>query len=281
VSRVTSSAVIVNWAQSEQSARVMPGRAALLWSLLFATAVAAETRPGYERLSREQLVSALAAAPVGAPFTAKDLSDQDLSGLDFRGANLSASVFNGSQLSGAKLDSCNLTVSFFEGAKLPKASLAGAMMFSVQMAGAVLTEANLSGARLIGDLRKADVSGANLTKMNGAADMRNQSMGLMRTNLVNATARGTDFSDSDFSRADFSFTDFTGAKFLRTKLVRVEMSGATLTHADLSGADLRDAVLIDADLSNANLTNADLTGAELRGVRGLDSAIRTGTRGLP
>ena len=132
--------------------------------LVSAVAAAADDWPGYERLSREQLVSRLSESKEAAPaLTAKNLSEQNLAGVDFRGANLSASVFNRAQLEGAKFDRCNLTVSFLEGATLPNASFKGAMMFSVQMAGATLTGANLSGARLIGDLRKVDLSRATLT----------------------------------------------------------------------------------------------------------------------
>jgi len=42
--------------------------------------------------------------------------------------------------------------------------------------------------------------------------MKNQSMGLMRVNIVNAKAVGADMTDSDFSRADLSFSDFTDAR---------------------------------------------------------------------
>src|SRR5687767_3555656 len=168
----------------------------ILLGVLSCTAVLAEEWAGYEKLSREQLVTRISEArDAPAALTSKNLSEQDLSGVDFRGANLSASVLNRAQLTGAKLDKCNLTVSFLEGAKLSKASLTNAMLFSVQMAGAILTEANLSGARLIGDLRRADLSHATLTRMNAAADMRNQSMGLMRTNIVNAKAVNADFSE--------------------------------------------------------------------------------------
>ena len=85
---------------------------------------AAADWPDHERLTRDQVVAALAAAP-GAPvsFYAKNLSDLDLSGIDFKGANLSAAVLNGSNLTGANLSRSNLTVSFAEGANLTNANL--------------------------------------------------------------------------------------------------------------------------------------------------------------
>ena len=53
------------------------------------------------------------------------------------------------------------------------------------------------------------MSHAKLVQMNAAADMKNQSMGLMRTSIVNAKVISADMTDSDFSRADLSFSDFT------------------------------------------------------------------------
>ena len=104
--------------------------------------------------------------------------------------------------------------------------LKGVNLSDLDLTGIDFHGADLSGARLIGDLHKVDLTDAKLTHVNGAADMKNQSMGLMRTSMVNATARHADLSDSDFSRAD-------------------------------------------------------LTGADLQGVRGLESATKSGTRGLP
>ncbi len=140
---------------------------------------------------------------------------------------------------------------------------------------------DFSNARLAGDLSGASLRGAIFDKADLSADMKNQSMGLMRANIVSAKAIEADLSDSDFSRTDFSFSDLSRAKMLRTKLFRADFSGANLSRADLSGADLRDAVFNDTDLSGANLTNADLTGATARNVHGLDTATTTGARGLP
>ena len=89
--------------------------------------------PGYEKLTREQVVAALSNASASAPtdFYSKNLSGLDLSGIDFKGANLAAAVLNRSNLTRANLSRCNLTVSFAEGTNLADANLQGAMMFSI------------------------------------------------------------------------------------------------------------------------------------------------------
>src|SRR5256886_8877023 len=86
--------------------------------------------PGYEKLTREQVVAALAEASASTPadFYSKNLSGLDLSGIDFKGANLTAAVLNRSNLTGANLSRCNLTVSFAERSELTNADLRGAMM---------------------------------------------------------------------------------------------------------------------------------------------------------
>src|SRR5204863_7902605 len=94
--------------------------------------VGAAEWPGYEKLTREQVVAALARATASAPsdFYSKNLSGLDLSGIDFKGANLAAAVLNRSNLASANLSRCNLTVSFAEGTNLTNANLQGAMMSS-------------------------------------------------------------------------------------------------------------------------------------------------------
>lgn len=238
---------------------------------------------GYERLTRESLISKLAAGSRTAilDLKAKNLSGLDLHGIDFKGANLSSTIFNDANLHEAKLDNSNLTVAFFEGADLTKASFRNAVLFSAQLAGAKAQGADFDGVRFIGDLKKTNFTDAKLTHMQGAADMKNQSMGLMHTSMVDGIAVGADMSDSSFERAEFTFSDFSHAKMVNTKLYRADFSGSTLVGVDLTGADLRDALLINADLTNANLTNADLTGANLQGIKGLETAVKTGTKGLP
>ncbi|EAC6792571.1 pentapeptide repeat-containing protein [Listeria monocytogenes] len=94
--------------------------------------------------------------------------------------------------------------------------------------------ANLSYA----DLRRADLSGANL--------------------------RGANLSYADLRRADLSCANLRGAN-----LRRANLSYANLSYADLSCANLRVANLSYADLSYANLRRADLNWINWRDVVGL------------
>ena len=111
-----------------------PGRLAIAAALLLPQSPGAAEWPGYEKLTREQVVAALAAASASAPadFYSKNLSGLDLSGIDFKGANLTAAVLNRSNLTGANLSRCNLTVSFAEGANLTNADLRGAIGLTVE-----------------------------------------------------------------------------------------------------------------------------------------------------
>src|ERR1700737_4368887 len=134
---------------------------------------------GYERFTRESLLTKLAQPSAGRQIDLKavNLSDLDLHEIDFHGANLSASVLNGAHLHQANLDKANLTVAFLEHADLSQASLRDAVLFSAQLAGANLRGADLSGVRFIGDLRGVDVTDAKMTHMNGAGNMKNNSVG--------------------------------------------------------------------------------------------------------
>lgn len=251
--------------------------------LFSAPAHAAEPGEGYDRLSREAVIAALDRATRTHPaeFYAKDLTGTDLSGLDFKRANLTASVFNRANLTNANLSGCNLTVAFAEEANFSGADLRGAIMFSMQLRGAKFGGADLSGARFIGDMTGASLEGAKLTKLDGAADMKNQSMGLMRASFVSANLRHADFSGAAISRANFSFADLTGARFVGATMFGVEFAGTNASAADFSGADLRQSTFIDSNFAGARLDGADFTGSKWRGVRGVDEREARKAKGFP
>lgn len=217
---------------------------------------------------REILASAAPDKP--ADLSGKSLESLDLSNLDFKRANLSgANLFgaklvgadlSGANLSGAKLDLAWIMRANFTNADLSNASLLGLVVSSGQDISAaeapVFKGANFSGAHIIARLSRCDLSGANFANAKMGADMKNQSMGLMRADLSGSNLSRANFSGADLSRALMRFADLTGAN----------LSGANLTGADLSGVDLT-----GVDLTGADATDADLGGAVLKNVRGLET----------
>ncbi len=86
--------------------------------------------------------------------------------------------------------------------------------------------------------------------------MKNQSMGLMRTDLSHSIAVKANFSHAQLASAKMDFADFTDASMQQANLNSADLSGSTLLRADLTGADLRGATLIDTDFTGAILAGA-------------------------
>jgi len=97
----------------------------------------------------------------------------------------------------------------------------------------------LPGASLVG----ASIAGANL-----GADMRNQSMGLMRAVLKSANLERLNARGADLSRVDLEFASLKGA----------DLTGASLKSAQLGGADLTGVTVIGTDFDGADLASAKL-----------------------
>jgi uncharacterized protein YjbI with pentapeptide repeats len=133
-------------------------------------------------ITRAEIEAALAATPPTTPLdlSGRRLNGLDLSGLDLRRARFQASRLNRINLAGANLDGVTLDQAWALDADLTGASLRNASLFATQLIGAKLDRADLSGARITGDLSKASVKQARFDRADLSADMRNQSMGLMR-----------------------------------------------------------------------------------------------------
>jgi uncharacterized protein YjbI with pentapeptide repeats len=221
-------------------------------------------------LDAAQVRAMLAEAGPGHPadLSGKSLENLDLSNLDFRQVNLSrANLFGaklvGTDLSGANLAGAKLDLAWVMRANFTKANLSNASLLGLVVSSGldysaseapIFKGADFSGAHILARLGRFDLSGAIFRGAKMGADMKNQSMGLMRTDLSGANLAGADFSHADLSRALLRFANLAGAN----------LSGAELAGADCSGADL----------SGADLTNADATEADF------GSAILTNTRGL-
>ena len=112
-----------------------------------------------------------------------------------------------------------------------------------------LDGADLSGARVTADLTGASLVGASIADANLGADMRNQSMGLMRAvlksaNLERLNARGADLSRVDLEFSSLKDADLTGASLKRAQLGGADLTGVTVIDTDFDGADLASTRLI-------------------------------------
>ena len=171
--------------------------------------------------SAEQVREILASAAPGKPadLSGKSLENLDLSNLDFKRANLTganlfgaklvAADLSGAKLSGAKLDLAWIMRANFTNADLSNASLLGLVVSSgldiLPAEAAVFRGANFAGAHIIARLSRFDLSGATFANAKMGADMKNQSMGLMRADLSGSNLSGANFSGADLiyqSRAD-------------------------------------------------------------------------------
>lgn len=227
-----------------------------LWlatSLLCAPQGAAAAEPG-----REDIVGRLAAARPGEAADLHELVARgaDLSGVDFRGAQMRGIDLKGANLSGAKLAKTVLDLAILSNADLSGADLSDASLYGAVAIQARLEGADLSRAVLLGNLSEARLDGARLLHAKGGANMKNQSMGLIRLVMTYASLDRADFSDADLAVCDGRFARFTNA---------------TLHRVNFSDCDLRGADFTGADLTDADMTGAKLEGAIFANIRGRES----------
>ncbi len=226
--------------------------------------------PGRADLTAAQVREAMIAATPGhkPSLHGQSLADLDLSGLDLSNVDLSGADLRGAKLVGANLTGANLSgarlnLAWIMGANFTRADLSNAILETLVVSAGLETKsaeiatfigANLSGAHIMARFSLDDMRGANFSHAKMAADMHNQSMGLIHTDFSGAKLGGANFSGAKLGHVSFRFADLTGA--------------------DLSAADLRDADFSGSDLTNANLTGSDATGADF------DGAILTNAREL-
>ncbi len=203
-------------------------------------------------MTRQELLAILSSTTADEPadLTSKRLSGLDLHDVDFKGANLRWARLNNTNLTGANLRDAILDSAWLIDANLESADLRGASLASTQMRRANLRNANLAGARIVANLQRADLRGADLSDANMGADMKNQSMGLMRTVLRMAQLDGADMRNVNALRMDAEFASMRGALLNNANFRGAKLTGADLTKAfvaglDLSGSDVSGAYLVE------------------------------------
>ncbi|HKT53669.1 MAG TPA: pentapeptide repeat-containing protein [Caulobacteraceae bacterium] len=229
------------------------------------------TAGSYRRLSQEEADAVCAkhdrlwtARPGGARAV---FSWMDLTGLNFRGRNLSDADFTGAILAGCKFVNARLDHTVFFGADLQEADLSEASLRRADLRGACLRGSDLTGA----DLFEADLREGSIAAVDRGRGLRLLEHTTRVSEAQGATLAGANLERSKLSgviavRADFTDAILKDAKLVRANLKQASMSGANLagadlSGADLSGADLRDAVLVGATIYACNTTDARMDGA--------------------
>ncbi len=214
-------------------------------------------------MTRADIEAALASAGPEeiVDLSGKRLNKLDLSKLDLRRVKLQSTRINGVNLSGANLEGVILDQAWALESDLTDANLKGANLFGTQLMGAKLDGADLTSARIAADFSRASATGAKFDGADLSADMKNQSMGLMRgvfksTNLDNAS-----FTGANMMRVALDYASLRGANLKGAKLNGSEMAGADLTGANVAGADfamadVHSAKLLSLEGDPANLDRA-------------------------
>jgi uncharacterized protein YjbI with pentapeptide repeats len=198
-------------------------------------------------------------------FSGKDLAGDDLAGLDFSGGN-----FRGAKLAGANLRGDKLVGADFSDADLRQADLSETWIMKARFDHANLHAATLqtiitsvgmdnqreTAASFVGaDLSDTsatvhfsydDMRGVNFTGTRQSVVLANQSMGMLRSEYVNADLDGANFSKAQLGRLTFRFAKLRGADFRGADLTRVDFTGANLSGADFTGAHFDATVFDDA-----------------------------------
>jgi len=191
----------------------------------------------------------------------------DLTGLNFRGRNLSDADFTGAILTGCKFIGARLDHAVFFGADLQGADLSEASMRRADLRASCLRGADLTGADLFeADLREGAIAAVDKGRGLRLLEHANKVAEAQGATLAGANLERSKLSGIVAVRADFSDAILKDAKLVRANLKQCDMSGANLqgadlSGADLSGADLRDSVLVGATIYGCNVDGAKMEGA--------------------
>ncbi len=184
--------------------------------------------------------------------------DSDLSRIDLSSSSTGFAPFN------LILDKADLSGINFKGANLTNASLRNSKFYNFGQDKRFGTFddaiADLSGA----DLKQANLTGADLThvSMNRTSLIRAI---LDNSNLSYAQLKGANLSNSKLIGANLDQAVLEGANLSAANLADANLMQANLRNANLSSAKLAGINLTNAQLQNANLQNTDLSSSDLRG----------------
>ncbi len=218
----------------------------------------------------------------GANLSGADFRKANLALVDAQGSNLTDANLSDANLAGANISNAVLTSADVSSARMNGANLDGVTSGSLQGMpvlpsgwllvngyfvgeGAILTNANFTDANLFGaNLVSANLQGATLTGViSGSVQGQYSAMLPPNWTIKNGYLFGPG-------------ANLTDANLAGTGSISGDLQGANLTGADLTAVGWGPINLIDANMSNANLTGAQINDSSMDDVN-LDGAILTDT----
>ncbi len=192
----------------------------------------------------------------------------DLSGLSFKGRDMSNADFTGSVMVETNFEKTNLSYSVFYACDLRKANFSNANLIRADLRGACLRGAIMLNANLMeADLREGSYAtfdpekGLTFTSDNavwkegtGGVDMRGANLGSVK--LSGAVAINSNFEDANLSKSVITHGNLSGAN-----LTGANLAGADLSQCELKNVTLRGANLAGTMMDFSNLENVDMEGA--------------------
>jgi uncharacterized protein YjbI with pentapeptide repeats len=195
------------------------------------------------RLDRANMTEAVFDKTIFAGVKAKEtmIVRANLSGLDFRGAQLEQCTF---------IDS-NLERADFSGAFLKATAFIDVAGADARFEGAVMTNVRIARLEKGTSFARGKFGGADLT----TANMRG-------ANLTGASFRNAMLNGSDFSLCKLEGADFEGARAVESRFVKANLTDANMCRTDLMNALLTRAIVRGARFEEANLFRADAAGSK-------------------
>lgn len=172
-------------------------------------------------------------------WSGSNLSNQNLVGLDLRGAK-----FRNSNFSQANLSDANLAGADFSNCNLERANFSGA-----DLVGANFRNANLEVADFrYSQIRGCSFDGATMTGSIGS----------------HANARDSSFRRVNLKGSRWCYANFTHAKFIDAQMPACDFTGSTMQAVDFSGVgDLETLILTEVNFSGAILDSPIYTASRI------------------
>ncbi len=148
-----------------------------------------------------------------------DLVGADLKGMDLTGVDLAGADLSGSNLEYAGLITANLKGAIFTGSNLVHANLSGSNLIGADFSS---TDESYSATMFDTIVSRADLTGANLSRVNGLSIIMDHS------NLKNANMRGGGFGRGNFYWCNLRGADLSNASLRNSHFFGVEYDDNTI-----------------------------------------------------